>query len=169
MLIHIKKYYHCFYTTALIENMMPKGLHFEKLEKAMISRNSIRLLNFIGEGMWYAVNIIIIILNIAIKWQICIFKPFDYDDDNNDNDNNKIIIIITAVTTTTIIIIEIINNNIYTIGEFGIVYKAHLVKNISRGPHKPRPVTDTVAVKTLKGELYSTSIYIKSKQLVNKK
>ena len=37
-------------------------------------------------------------------------------------------------------------------GEFGVVYKAHLVKTISNGPLHSRTITETIAVKTLKGE-----------------
>ena len=41
-------------------------------------------------------------------------------------------------------------------GEFGVVYKAHLVKTISNNPLHSRTVTETIAVKTLKGECVFT-------------
>ena len=41
-------------------------------------------------------------------------------------------------------------------GEFGVVYKAHLVKTVSNNPLQSRTVTETIAVKTLKGECVVT-------------
>ena len=42
--------------------------------------------------------------------------------------------------------------HVYFTGEFGVVYKAHLVKTVSNNPLHSRTATETVAVKTLKGE-----------------
>ena len=107
--------------------------HLRQLTGKMLIPNSrIRLLDTIGHGKvtTYSVQILIFIAFLYGLW-VCVLDIY--------------------VTLTS-------KCFIFLSGEFGIVYKAHLLPKLQLDKSSPCPLPETVAVKTLKGKI--TTVYL---------